>query len=132
MAKMFVTDRNKKGQEIVAGKYLFVDGLLAVSDADAELIAPILCRFYGCTLETVDERAAEVLDNLDPSLAAETTKATEGGSQSYVVDAMIEAGKNAGDPNVTGTLTSTANVVEADTAAAAATAADADAEDKDE
>lgn len=103
--KMFVTDRKNKGLEIVAGKYQFIDGMMPVSDTDARLLEPILCRYYGCTIEDVSDKAyLDAQANMDPSLLAGQTRASEGNSQAYVVDAMIAAGEAAGDPNVTGTL----------------------------
>lgn len=105
MSKMFVTNRANKGLEIVAGKYQFFDGMMQVSDSDAELLEPILVRYYGCTLEDADSKALKsAKENVDPSLIASQTRASESGSQGYVVDAMIAAGEAAGDPNVTGTL----------------------------
>jgi hypothetical protein len=105
MSKVFVTSRATKGLEIVAGKYQFFDGMMKVSDSDAELLAPILCRFYGCTIEEASEEELNASkERVDPALVASQTRATESGSQAYVVDSMIAAGKAAGDPNVTGTF----------------------------
>lgn len=62
-----------KGEVVVAGK-VFKDGQLFVqNDDDAALMAPVLIRFHGCTMENVAE-AAVAEAPADGSLAANATK----------------------------------------------------------
>ena len=104
--KVFVTDRANKGLEIVAGKYQFIDGMMAVTAEDAELLAPILCRFYGCTLEDVSADAYnQAKDRMDPAFLESQKKAAEAVGADAPVKAMVESIKTSGDPNHTGTLT---------------------------
>lgn len=105
MAKVFVTDRKNKGLEVVAGKYNFIDGIMPVSDSDAVLLEPILTRYYGATLEDVASRTVEDLDEtVDSSILAAQTRAAELAGSGFSTDAAVAAGKAAGDPSVTGTV----------------------------
>lgn len=62
-----------KGKVAVAGS-VFEDGqCLILNDDDAALKAPVLTRFYGCTMEDVAVKAEEV-DKGEGSLAANETK----------------------------------------------------------
>lgn len=62
-----------KGPVVVAGK-TFQDGqLLVQNDDDAVLMAPILLRFHGCTVEDVAESSSAEAA-AEGSLAATATK----------------------------------------------------------
>lgn len=131
MAKIFVTNRANKGLEIVAGKYQFIDGVMPASDQDAALLEPILCRFYGCTLEDGDSAEYEkAKDRMDPALLASQTKAAELVGADAPVKAMVAAGKAAGDPNVTGTFSGDQVALKTSDVEGVSTAADNDPDPK--
>jgi hypothetical protein len=59
--------------ERILDKYQFVDGEMRVSDTDAALMEPILCRYYGATLTYVtDESPSKAA--ADGSLAKTATQ----------------------------------------------------------
>ena len=64
-----------EGQEVVGGK-VFTDGELVVGNDDAIKMAPVLCGFYGVTMEAVVEVDPNAKDSnvKDPSLGKDQTK----------------------------------------------------------
>lgn len=127
MSKIFVTSRANKGLEVVAGKYQFIDGVFAPNDADFDKLEPILTRFYGVTVEDNDRGEYEkAVENYDPAILAQQTKAAEESGMAASTEAALAAGEAAGDPNVTGTLSpgsQTERVANRDDLAGAAAAA---------
>lgn len=104
MGKIFVTNRANKGLEVVAGKYQFLNGEFPASDEDAEKLEPILCRFYGCTIEDGDSsNYDEAAESISVILASQAV-AAENSGMAAAVEANIAAGEAAGDPNNIGTL----------------------------
>lgn len=81
MSKIFVTNRENQGREIVANKYVFFDGEMKVSDHEAELLAPILTRFYGCTLEDGPDEALPEGVSEEPTLLSTQTMSEKAQSQ---------------------------------------------------
>lgn len=44
---------------IINDRYKFTDGVLVCEESVGILIEPILCGYFGCTSETIKEKAAE-------------------------------------------------------------------------
>ena len=65
------------GQSLVInGRYQFNDGVHERNEDDGKLLENILCGYYGCTLEWVDDTPAAATDsNTPPSLAKSETDA---------------------------------------------------------
>ena len=63
--KKFISSRQVKGQEIIAGKYVFIDGEMPVSDDQAAAMAPMLTTFYGCQLVECESEGADETVLLD-------------------------------------------------------------------
>ena len=78
----FKLPKAQKGQQIVADRYIFEDGILRCSDSVAVKLEKILVRYYGCELlpddeqPVTDEKPAET-----GSLAVEKTKTEDGKAQ---------------------------------------------------
>lgn len=49
---IFKLPNSPKGRKVINKRYLFVDGIMKVSDSDGEKLKSTLCRFYSCTCET--------------------------------------------------------------------------------
>lgn len=112
MAKKFVTDRAINGLEIVAGKYQFINGVMEVSDTDAEKLAPILTKFYGCRIEEGGgSEYQDGVDSMPDGLLASQTLAAERVGHAAAVEAMMRHGEEAGDPRNVGTLSGQGRIV---------------------
>ena len=70
----FVLPNAEKGQTVLAGRYVFVDGEMQVSKSDALKLERILCRFHGCQVVYDEEPQAEKKESTDSSLTADVTK----------------------------------------------------------
>ncbi len=64
----------EKGTVVLNDRYVFVDGEMPVSKADAPLIARILVEYHGCELIEDEEVAETKPAPVDGSLTAEKTK----------------------------------------------------------
>ena len=79
MAKIarFKLTGEQAGQSLVINdRYEFKDGVHERNEDDGKLLENILCGYYGCTLEWVDDTPAVAADsNAAPSLAKSETDA---------------------------------------------------------
>lgn len=74
--KNFVATGPMEGKTFILNdRYSFVDGKMPCSDDDAEKIKPILCGFYACTLETIEEKVEET-PKAEASLSKAVTQNT--------------------------------------------------------
>ena len=71
----FLLPNAEPGTVIINDRYRFVDGVMPVSQADAPMIARILCEYHGCKLVDDEEVAGEDSKVAESgSLAADITK----------------------------------------------------------
>lgn len=52
---VFTLPGAKSGKVLINDRYLFTDGKHIRNADDGRMIEPILCAYYGCTLEWVDD-----------------------------------------------------------------------------
>lgn len=74
---IFTLPNAKPGEVLVNSRYVFTDGKHVRNVDDGKLVAPILCGYYGCSVEWVDDTPAVIPDApVAPTLAkAQTSKA---------------------------------------------------------
>lgn len=72
----FILPHPSKGTEVINDRYVFVDGVMQASNADAEQLESILVRFYGCTMQA-DAPQPKAPDVKASSIKAAATKAPE-------------------------------------------------------
>lgn len=73
----FKTKNPVKGEQLIANRYMFIDGVFTCSDDDAVGIEPILTIYHDCDVEKVAavvEAEIELDQNADTTLKAEVTK----------------------------------------------------------
>ena len=71
----FLLPNAEPGTVIINDRYRFVDGVMPVSQADAPMIARILCEYHGCELVDDEEVAGEDSKVAESgSLAVDVTK----------------------------------------------------------
>lgn len=74
----FILPDAPEGVHVVNDRYRFVNGEMPVSNADAPMIAKILCEYHGCEL-VYDQEAASDTDKQpapDAALTVDNTKKT--------------------------------------------------------
>lgn len=75
---VFTLPNAEPGTVVVNERYLFTDGKHVRDVDDGKLLEPVLCAYYGCTLEWVDDApvAESTGEAPTPTLAkAQTAKA---------------------------------------------------------
>lgn len=76
IARFKLTGEQEGQTTVVNGRYAFKDGVHERNEDDGRLLENILCGYYGCTLEWVDDTPAVATDsNAAPSLAKSETDA---------------------------------------------------------
>lgn len=79
MAKIarFKLTGEQKGQDaVINGRYVFEDGVHERNEEDGKLLENILCVYYGCELEWVDDTPVSAQNtSATPSLAKTETEA---------------------------------------------------------
>ena len=76
IARFKLTGEQEGQTTVVNGRYQFNDGVHERNEDDGKLLENILCGYYGCTLEWVDDTPAAATDsNAAPSLAKSETDA---------------------------------------------------------
>lgn len=59
----FILPGDVQGTKVINDRYVFEDGVMIVPKAHVPLLEPILCAYYGCTVE---EDEAPTTDPVDP------------------------------------------------------------------
>jgi hypothetical protein len=76
IARFKLTGEQEGQTTIINGRYQFNEGVHERNEDDGKLVEIILCNYYGCILEWVDDTPAAVTDsNAEPSLAKSETDA---------------------------------------------------------
>lgn len=76
IARFKLTGEQEGLTTVINGRYEFKDGVHERNEDDGKLLENILCGYYGCTLEWVDDTPAVAADsNAAPSLAKSETDA---------------------------------------------------------
>jgi hypothetical protein len=76
IARFKLTGEQEGQTTVINGRYQFNDGVHERNEDDGKLLENILCGYYGCTLEWVDDTPAAATDsNAAPSLAKSETDA---------------------------------------------------------
>ena len=76
IARFKLTGEQEGQTTVVNGRYAFKDGVHERNEDDGKLLENILCVYYSCTLEWVDDTPAAATDsNAAPSLAKSETDA---------------------------------------------------------
>lgn len=76
IARFKLTGEQEGLTTVINGRYEFKDGVHERNEDDGKLLENILCGYYGCTLEWVDDTPAVATDsNAAPSLAKSETDA---------------------------------------------------------
>ena len=76
IARFKLTGEQAGQSLVINGRYEFKDGVHERNEDDGKLLENILCGYYGCTLEWVDDTPAVAADsNAAPSLAKSETDA---------------------------------------------------------
>ena len=76
IARFKLTGEQEGQTTVINGRYQFNDGVHERNEDDGKLLENILCGYYGCTLEWVDDTPAAATDsNATPSLAKSETDA---------------------------------------------------------
>ena len=76
IARFKLTGEQEGLTTVINGRYEFKDGVHERNEDDGKLLENILCGYYGCTLEWVDDTLAVAADsNATPSLAKSETDA---------------------------------------------------------
>lgn len=52
---VFTLPNAEPGNVVVNERYVFTDGKHVRNEDDGKLLEPVLCAYYGCTLEWVDD-----------------------------------------------------------------------------
>lgn len=74
---IFTLPNAEPGEILVNNRYVFTDGKHVRSVDDGKLLEPVLCAYYGCTVEWIDDTPVTTPDEpVAPTLAkAQTSKA---------------------------------------------------------
>ena len=76
IARFKLTGEQEGLTTVINGRYEFKDGVHERNEDDGKLLENILCGYYGCTLEWVNDTPAVATDsNAAPSLAKSETDA---------------------------------------------------------
>ena len=76
IARFKLTGEQEGLTTVINGRYEFKDGVHERNEDDGKLLENILCGYYGCTLEWVDDSPVVAADsNAAPSLAKSETDA---------------------------------------------------------
>lgn len=70
----FTRSGKHPGRTVILDRYVFEDGVLETTKALGEKYEPILCNYYGCTLEISAEADEVAAPAGDPSLAKNNTQ----------------------------------------------------------
>lgn len=62
---IFTLPNAEPGEVLVNSRYVFTDGKHVRNADDGKLVEPILCGFYGCTVEWIDD--TPVIDAQKPA-----------------------------------------------------------------